>query len=66
MSTTIKSLSASYMGVRFGVTEKTARLFILKLREAMTSNGNNSMDGIVHLDEFVIEGQEKGKVELCY
>ena len=31
MSTTTKSLSASYMEVRFGVTEKTARLFMHKL-----------------------------------
>jgi hypothetical protein len=35
MATSTKSLSASYMGVRNGVTEKTARLFMLKVREAM-------------------------------
>jgi hypothetical protein len=66
MSTTTKSLSASYMGVRFGVTEKTARLFMLKVREAMTPSGNNPMDGIVHVDEFVLGGQEKGKVGRSY
>ncbi len=45
MATSTKSLSASYMGVRYGVTEKTARLFMLKVREAMESSGNHSMDG---------------------
>lgn len=59
MSTTTKSLSASYMGVRFGVTEKTARLFIHKVREAMKSGENNPMNGTVRIDEFVIGGKEK-------
>jgi len=52
MATTTKSLSARYMAVRYGVTEKTARLFMLKVREAMSSSGNNPMDGEVHVDEF--------------
>lgn len=66
MSTTTKSLSASYMGVRYGVTEKTARLFMLKVREAMSSSGNNPMDGSVHVDEFVLGGKEQGKVGRSY
>ena len=66
MSTTTKSLSASYMGVRFGVTEKTARLFMHKVREAMKSSENHPMDGTVHIDEFVIGGKEKGKVGRSY
>lgn len=66
MSTTTKSLSASQMGVRFGVTEKTARLFMHKIREAMRSSGNNPIEGIVHVDEFVIGGKEKGKVGRSY
>jgi transposase-like protein len=66
MSTTTKSLSASYMGVRFGVTEKTARLFMHKVREAMKSSENYPMDGTVHIDEFVIGGKEKGKVGRSY
>lgn len=66
MSTTTKSLSASYMGVRFGVTEKTARLFMHKVREAMKSSENHPMEGIVHIDEFVIGGKEKGKVGRSY
>lgn len=66
MSTTTKSLSASYMGVRFGVTEKTARLFMHKVREAMKSSENHPMDGKVQVDEFVLGGKEAGKVGRSY
>lgn len=66
MSTTTKSLSASYMAVRFGVTESTARLFMHKVREAMSSSGNNPMDGIVHVDEFVLGGKEETKTGRSY
>ena len=66
MSTSTKSLSASYMGVRYGVTEKTARFFMLKVREAMGSSGNNPMDGNVHVDEFVLGGRDKGKTGRSY
>lgn len=66
MSTSTKSLSASYMGVRYGVTEKTARLFMLKVREAMASSDNNPMDGDVHVDEFVLGGRDKGKTGRSY
>ncbi|QTE22850.1 IS1595 family transposase [Polaribacter cellanae] len=66
MSTTTKSLSASYMGVRFGITEKTARLFMHKVREAMKSSENHPMKGNVHIDEFVVGGYEKGKPGRSY
>ncbi len=66
MGTSTKSLSASYMGVRYGVTEKTARLWMHKVREAMESSGNNPMQGNVHVDEFVLCGCEKGKVGRSY
>jgi len=66
MATTTKSLSASYVGERFGVTQKTARLFMHKVREAMKSSGNHPMDGKVHIDEFVIGGKEEGKVGRSY
>lgn len=66
MATNTKSPSASYMGVRYGVTEKTARLFILKVREAMESSGDHPMDGTVHVEEFVIGGVEKGKIGRSY
>jgi len=66
MSTTTKSLSASYMGVRYGVTEKTARLFMHKIREGMKSSENFPMDGNVEVDEFVVGGKENGKVGRSY
>src|SRR5680860_491292 len=66
MGTSTKSLSASYAAVRFGVTEKTARLFMHKVREAMESNGNHPMGGDVHVDEFVLGGREKGQVGRSY
>ena len=66
MATSTKSLSASYMGVRYGVTEKTARLFMLKIREAMTPSGNSPMEGTVHVDEFVLGGREQGKIGRSY
>ncbi len=66
MTTTTKSLSASYIAERFGVTEKTARLFMHKIREAMQSSGNHPMDGDVHIYEFVVGGKEQGKVDRSY
>ena len=66
MSTSTKSLSASYVAVRFSVIKKTARLFMLKIREAMESSGNSPMTGIVHVDEFVLGGREKNKVGRSY
>ncbi len=66
MSTSTKSLSASYMGVRYGLTAKRARLFMHKVREAMQSSGNYPMDGDIHIDEFVVGGKEKGKVGRSY
>ena len=66
MSTTTKSLSAMQMSVRYGVQENTARLFMHKVREAMKSNGNNPIEGIVHVDEFVVGGHEESKQGRSY
>ena len=66
MSTTTKSLSARYMAVRYGVTERTARLFMMKVRKAMESSGNYPMDGNAHVDEFVLGGKEEGKTGRSY
>jgi len=66
MATTTKSLSASYVAERFSVTEKTARLFMHKVRVAMKSSGKHPIKGKVHVDEFVIGGKEEGKVGRSY
>ena len=54
------------MGVRFSVTEKTARLFMHKVREAMKSSENHPIAGRVQVDEFVLGGKEEGKVGRSY
>lgn len=66
MSTSTKGLSASYMAVRYGISENTARLFMHKIRQAMRSSENNPMDGQVHIDEFVVGGKETGKQGRSY
>ncbi len=66
MSTSTKSLSAKYLSERYGVTERTARLFMHKVREAMKSSEKYPMDGEVEVDEFVVGGHEKGKVGRSY
>ncbi len=66
MATTTKSLSANYLAERYGVTEKTARLFMHKIREAMKSSCNHPVKGNVHIDEFVVGGKEQGKVGRSY
>jgi transposase-like protein len=66
MATTTKSLSASQMGVRFTITEKTARLFMHKVREAMISSEQYPMEGNVHIDEFVVGGKETNKPGRSY
>jgi transposase-like protein len=66
MATSTKSLSASYMSVRYGITETTARLFMHKIREAMKSSESHPMDGEVHVDEFVVGGKENNKPGRSY
>lgn len=66
MATTTKSLSALQMSVRYGVQENTARLFMHKVREAMKSSENSPMEGIVHVDEFVVGGHEESKQGRSY
>lgn len=66
MATTTKSLSASQMAVRFGVQEKTARMFMQKVREAMKSSGDFPMKGIVNVDEYVVGGYQEGKPGRSY
>lgn len=66
MATTTKSLSALQMSVRYGVQENTARLFMHKVREAMKSSENHPINGIVHIDEFVVGGHEESKQGRSY
>ena len=54
------------MGLRVGVTEKTARLFMHKVREIMKSSENFLIDGLVYLYEFLVGKQEQGKMGKSY
>ncbi len=54
------------MAARVGTTRHTARLFMHKVREAMKSSENHPMNGKVEVDEFVVGGQEEGKVGRSY
>ena len=66
MSATTKGISASQASVRYGIREVTARLFMHKVREAMKSSHNHPIDGIVHIDEFVVGGKEENKPGRSY
>jgi hypothetical protein len=66
MSTSTKSLSACQTAVRFGVHERTARMFMQKVREAMKSSEDYPMTGVVNVDEYVIGGYEEGKPGRSY
>ncbi|PZX46833.1 IS1595 family transposase [Algoriphagus chordae] len=66
MSTSTKGLSALYVAKRYSINHKTAMSFMHKVREAMKSSGNNPIQGEVHVDEFVVGGQEAGHVGRSY
>ena len=66
MATTTKSLSATQTAARYGITEKTARLFMHKVRKAMQSSQKHPIDGDVQVDEFVLGGKEEGVIGRSY
>jgi hypothetical protein len=62
-ATSTKSLSASYMGMRYRESKKTLHLFILKVREAISPSDTNQTEGEVFVDKFVLIGREKGEID---
>ena len=66
MATTTRSLSASYLAKRLGITPYTARMFMYKVRNSMKSSENFLMVNRVEVDEFVVGGKEDGKVGRSY
>ena len=54
------------MGARYGVTEKTARLWMHKVRKAMEPSGKAPLKVNVHVDEFVLGGREKEQICRSY
>jgi len=55
-----------YVAKRYSINRKTAMNFMHKVREAMKSNQNHPMQGEVHVDEFVVGGQEAGHTGRSY
>jgi len=66
VSATTKSISANQCSRRYGISYKTAWLFMHKLRVAMKSSCSSKMDGDVHVDEFVVGGKENGVLGRSY
>ena len=66
MVNSTKSMSAKQIGVRYGITRKTAWLFMHKIRKAMKSSEQDPMDGDVQVDEFTVGGKEEGKQGRSY
>ena len=66
MSATTKGLSASQVAKRYGITRKTAWLFMHKVRKGMESSQSLPIEGLVHVDEFVVGGKENGKQGRSY
>lgn len=61
MSTTTKSCSSPVMARKLGINQKTAWLFMTKVRAAMSSGGTHLLEGICEVDEILIGGKQSGK-----
>lgn len=66
MSCTTKGLSSTQMAKRYDINQKTAWLFMQKIKLAMASSQQHPLKGDVHVDEFVIGGKETGKQGRSY
>jgi hypothetical protein len=61
ISTKKKGMSSLELSKEFELRQKTCWSFKLKIQKAMSSNLNYPLNGVVHVDEFVIGGPEEGK-----
>lgn len=66
MTTSTKSMSSIQMALRYGIRQPTAWAFMHKVREAMKSSQQFPLAELVHVDEFVVGGQEEGKQGRSY
>lgn len=66
MTATTKGLSSSQVSKRYGVTRKTAWLFMHKVRKGMESSQTLPIEGFVQVDEFVVGGKENNKQGRSY
>jgi transposase-like protein len=61
MSTTTKGCSSPVIARKYGINQKTAWLFMYKVRKAMASSGQYPILGNCEVDEIMIGGHRKGK-----
>jgi len=61
MSTTTKSLSSIMMAQKYEITQKTAWLFMSKVRRAMASSEIYPLTGRCEVDELMLGGKRAGK-----
>ena len=66
MAASTKGLSSSQVGRRYGISRKSAWLFMHKVRLGMESSKSYPIDGIVQVDEFVVGGKENNKQGRSY
>jgi len=66
MTASTKGLSSSQVGRRYGITRKSAWLFMHKVRKAIESCQSLPIQGDVHVDEFVVGGKENNKQGRSY
>ena len=61
ISTKKKGMSSLELSQEFELRQKTCWEFKWKVQQAMQSNKLHPTNGIVHVDEFYIGGEEEGK-----
>lgn len=62
MSTSSKDSSSPNLAKRYEINQKTARLFMSKVRKAMKSSGKYPLEGDCEADECYMGGHKEGKV----
>jgi len=56
MSTTTKGCSSPVIARKYGINQKTAWLFMSKIRKAMASSGHHPLEVSCEVDEIMIGG----------
>ena len=60
ISTKKKGMSSAELAEEYAMRQMTCWNFKRKIQEAMRSSGRYPLDGVVHVDEFYIGGEEEG------
>ena len=60
ISTKKKGISSEELSEEFELRQKTCWAFNWKVQQAMQSSGRYPLNGVVHVDEFFVGGEEEG------